>query len=1084
MDPSPDRLERLAQPGLRCPSAQDWALYGSGSLATSRARELLDHVSECDACGALLADMTDDTSLPTALGDNPLALRTATPAWKREMVERMEVLAGGAERRPASMLRRARWWVGAAAAAAILFVSTSASSALWLLERSGRPFEFRMVSEAYRPVTHSRGTSGQQSVSLLAAKLLIALRTKAAPASAPWLHAQARAELQGQGGSSVVDSAIDTLTDAQSSDPQDVSVRNDLAIALLLRAGGDASSAQVRAEDVSRAIEVLRDALKLRQDPELYFNLALAYEQQRAYREALNTWNHFLEIESGGGWAEEARHHIQALMALIQARADTRTHRAEDAITPLAAQGFRSAAGLDVESSAQELASEHHDPWLRDFLIAEERNPHSMAPKDLQDSIRAFSSGDASTGEERARLAAAAFSNDGNLPGAELALFEQAYTLQRLSDANTCATVAKAALPAATRYHYRWVEVQLRLVLGICLTMLQHFDAGYEQIMTGQQVAQAAGYSSLDLRSMGMASSTLREVGSYREALAIDTKGLERYWSGEGIKYHEYQFYFGLATSLAGLGYAQAAISPMAEAVGLASQLSDRATEAMARSRYGALLIDAGRVPEAEEELARSEQLFEVLPDSGARTLYRSYSRLSLARLDAGANLPERGLAKVAALEEIVSSLRNESVEMDLWHVKSELLTRAGRLAESEDSLRQLLTYGNSALQSAPSAGDRSAFARSVSEAVGMLAERYIDQRNPREAWRIWTQYNSCFQTIGPGAADSVRLVYANLPSGPAVMVAKNGDVSITRLPKPDEIRELASGFRRAVSDPQSSIVRVRELARRLRSALADPIQRFIQSARIIYIAAEEPFSGVPFGALLFDDGSWFADRYQIIYSPPLGGAPVPQQTAITSDLPLLAVSYGRAADVFGNSLEALDNLEEEVQAAATAFPKHQQVEADAAQPISLLRGLESAAVFHFSGHAISFAGDAALVLAPDDSEYTIGRLLWASRIPQKSLRHLRLAVLAACSTGRSDPNRYPGADMARAFLLDGVPRVLASSWDVDSRATSELIRGFYGRLGAAGAPEQALSESAAELRKRPGFAHPYYWAAFNYFER
>jgi CHAT domain-containing protein/cytochrome c-type biogenesis protein CcmH/NrfG len=1026
----------------------------------------------------------DDTSVLTTVGDNPMALRTATPAWKREMVARLDSLAGGAERRRAPLLRRTGWWISAAAAAAILFVSTSASSALWLLERSGRPFEFRMVSEAYQPVTHSRGATGEQSVSLLAAKLLIALRTKVTPASAPWLHAQARANLLGQGGSSTLDSAIDTLSDAQASDPPDVSVRNDLAIALLLRAGGDSGSVQVRAEDVSRAIEVLREALKLRQDPELYFNLALAYEQQRAYHEALDTWKQFLDLEPKGGWAEEAQQHVQALKSLVQARATNRRRRAEDAITPLAAQGFHSTAGLDPESSAKELAVEHHDPWLSDFLVAEKRNPHSKAVKDLQDSVRAFTSGDASTGVERARRAAAAFSADGNLAGTEFALFEQAYSLQRLSDANTCASVAAGALPGAARSHYRWVEVQLRLVLGICLTMLQHFDAGYEQIMTGQQVAQAAGYSSLDLRSMGMASSTLREVGSYREALAIDTKGLERYWSGEGIKYHEYQFYFGLATSLSGLGYAQAAASPMAEAVRLASELPDRATEAMARSRYGTLLIDAVRVPEAEEELAKSEQIFDTVPESGARTLYRSYSGLSLARLDAQENRPERGLARVAALEGIVAALRNESVEIDLWHVKSELLTRAGRLAESEDSLRQLLTYGNSALQSAPSAGDRSSFARSVTEAVGVLVERYIAQQNPQEAWRIWTQYNSCFQTINSGASDSVRLVYANLHSGPVVMVAKNGGVNITRLPKPLELVELTSSFRRAVSDPRSSIVRVRELARRLRTALVDPIQGRIEGARTIYLAAEDPFSRVPFGALLLDDGSWFADHYQIIYSPPLGGAPVPQRTPITSDLPLLAASYGRSTTVFGNSLDVLDNLEEEVNAARAAFPKHREVEADAAQPAALVRGLESAAVFHFSGHAISLAGDAALVLAPNDSEVSSERLLWVSRIPEQSLRHLRLAVLAACSTGRSDPNRYPGADMARAFLLDGVPRVLASSWDVDSRATSELIRGFYTRMGTAHAPEEALSASAAELRKRRDFAHPYYWAAFNYFER
>jgi len=62
------------------------------------------------------------------------------------------------------------------------------------------------------------------------------------------------------------------------------------------------------------------------------------------------------------------------------------------------------------------------------------------------------------------------------------------------------------------------------------------------------------------------------------------------------------------------------------------------------------------------------------------------------------------------------------------------------------------------------------------------------------------------------------------------------------------------------------------------------------------------------------------------------------------------------------------------------------------------------------------------------------------------------------------------------------VPQVLASAWNVDSHATSELIRGFYRGIQLGLEPEAALSDSAAAVRRQDIFAHPYYWAAFEFF--
>src|SRR6185369_2354700 len=102
-------------------------------------------------------------------------------------------------------------------------------------------------------------------------------------------------------------------------------------------------------------------------------------------------------------------------------------------------------------------------------------------------------------------------------------------------------------------------------------------------------------------------------------------------------------------------------------------------------------------------------------------------------------------------------------------------------------------------------------------------------------------------------------------------------------------------------------------------------------------------------------------------------------------------------------------------------------------------------------------------------------RLLWASQIPKRMIRSCRLVMLAACSTGRAaSEDNDPSSAMARAFLLTGVPEVIASRWDVDSRATSVLVGAFYQAIAGGATTDVALASSIQHLRQQPAFDHPY----------
>lgn len=101
-----------------------------------------------------------------------------------------------------------------------------------------------------------------------------------------------------------------------------------------------------------------------------------------------------------------------------------------------------------------------------------------------------------------------------------------------------------------------------------------------------------------------------------------------------------------------------------------------------------------------------------------------------------------------------------------------------------------------------------------------------------------------------------------------------------------------------------------------------------------------------------------------------------------------------------------------------------------------------------------------------------------------------QLVVLSACQSGLAQATE--GEDwlgLARAFLKAGAARVLASLWDVEDRATRELMTEFARELGSGQSrgrwvegwgerlPSEALRRAQIEILAR--HRHPYFWAGF-----
>jgi CHAT domain-containing protein len=91
------------------------------------------------------------------------------------------------------------------------------------------------------------------------------------------------------------------------------------------------------------------------------------------------------------------------------------------------------------------------------------------------------------------------------------------------------------------------------------------------------------------------------------------------------------------------------------------------------------------------------------------------------------------------------------------------------------------------------------------------------------------------------------------------------------------------------------------------------------------------------------------------------------------------------------------------------------------------------------------------------------------------------VVVLSACQTALGKEVKGEGlVGLTRGFMHAGAQRVVASLWQVDDRATAELMKRFYrGMLIGGMRPAAALRAAQVEMMKQKLWASPYFWAAF-----
>jgi CHAT domain-containing protein len=91
------------------------------------------------------------------------------------------------------------------------------------------------------------------------------------------------------------------------------------------------------------------------------------------------------------------------------------------------------------------------------------------------------------------------------------------------------------------------------------------------------------------------------------------------------------------------------------------------------------------------------------------------------------------------------------------------------------------------------------------------------------------------------------------------------------------------------------------------------------------------------------------------------------------------------------------------------------------------------------------------------------------------------LVVLSACETGLGKQIKGEGlVGLTQGFMYAGARRVVVSLWNVNDKATAELMARFYrGMLRENKTPAAALRTAQMEMSQQIQWRSPYYWAAF-----
>lgn len=307
------------------------------------------------------------------------------------------------------------------------------------------------------------------------------------------------------------------------------------------------------------------------------------------------------------------------------------------------------------------------------------------------------------------------------------------------------------------------------------------------------------------------------------------------------------------------------------------------------------------------------------------------------------------------------------------------------------------------------------------------------------------------------------------------------------------ELEARVTNYLRLISDPNSAQEDLKKQGKELFDLLIGPVAALLDPLKQVNIIPDKVLSSLPFDSLVStSSGNFLIQDYCLSYAPSSSVLAFASERLATMDSSnekerILAVGNPRFDQKRYNFLSDLKDAVGEARQIRASYDHGRVLVGPAATKQNILFEMPKSDVVHLALHSIEEPRaemHSKLVLTKEQNGSS--DVLEAGEIYELSLPRTRLIVLSACQTA---VGRYYGGEgtysFARAFLVSGVPVIVASLWPVDSEATARMMISFHEiRRQQHVSTAEALRRAQVKMMIEPDqrFHHPYYWAAFSVF--
>lgn len=308
------------------------------------------------------------------------------------------------------------------------------------------------------------------------------------------------------------------------------------------------------------------------------------------------------------------------------------------------------------------------------------------------------------------------------------------------------------------------------------------------------------------------------------------------------------------------------------------------------------------------------------------------------------------------------------------------------------------------------------------------------------------------------------------------------------------------------------------QLARRVHARVIQPIEELIGRKPHVFLSPDGGLNVLAFAALRDESGKYLVENHTLTYLTSVrdllrrpAPAPADRRAAIFAN-PLFTRVQGTGPEPpSGYQFQPLIGAEDEARSIARILEGSRLFIGESATETSV-KQLQAPLVLHLATHgfftraAVSSSASASRGLtpvatvpaSPDDTLAPLLRsglafagangagsgsddgVLTALEAASLNLWGTRLVVLSACDTGLGEIHAGESVyGFRRALALAGAQTQIMTLWQVDDKATRDLMIDFYQQLKRGARTSEALRTVQLRMLKSRRWSHPRFWGAF-----